>query len=85
MAKQTRWQLQDAKNRLSEVVDQAIGGEPQIITRRGTDTAVVLSFAEWSKLSRRRGRLIDVLRRAPRVPGGLDVARSTDTGRDVDL
>lgn len=85
MRKITRWQLQDAKNRLSEVVNDAVRGQPQIITRRGADVAVVLSFEEWTRLSRRGARLIDVLRRAPRVRGGLEIARPTDTGRDIDL
>lgn len=85
MARSPKWQLQDAKNRLSEVVDAAVESGPQIITRRGEETAVVLSFRDWSKLSRRGDRLIDVLRRAPKVPGGLAVDRSKDTGRDVDL
>jgi prevent-host-death family protein len=85
MMKRAKWQLQDAKNSFSEVVENALSEGPQIITRRGTDTAVVVSFEEWSRLSRSRGRLIDMLRKAPRVPGGLDVTRSRDTGRDVDL
>jgi prevent-host-death family protein len=85
MVKRAKWQLQDAKNSFSEVVEDALREGPQIITRRGTDTAVVVSFEEWSRLSRSRGRLIDVLRKAPRVAGGLDIARSRDTGRDVDL
>jgi prevent-host-death family protein len=85
MPKAAKWQLQDAKNRLSEVVDEAVRSGPQIITRHGEETAVVVSFDEWTRLSRRRGRLIDVLRRAPRIPGGLEVTRSRDTGRDLDL
>jgi antitoxin Phd len=79
------WALQDAKNRLSEVVTEALRSGPQVITRRGQETAVVVSFEEWTRLSRRRGRLIDVLRRAPRVRGGLDVQRSKDAGRHVEL
>jgi len=79
------WQLQDAKNRFSEVVDEATRSGPQMITRRGVEVAVVVSAADWAKLSRRRGAVIEVLRRAPRLPGGLDVARSTDTGRDIEL
>lgn len=83
--KQQKWQLQDAKNRFSEVVEDALRDGPQIITRRGADTAVVIAYDEWSRLTARRGRIVDVLRRAPRLPGGLDVERSRDTGRDVDL
>lgn len=79
------WALQDAKNRFSEVVTEAARVGPQVITRRGRETAVVVSYEEWIRLSRRRGRLIDVLRRAPRVPGGLDIQRSKDAGRDVDF
>jgi prevent-host-death family protein len=79
------WQLQDAKNRLSEVVDEAIRNGPQMITRRGTEAAYVVSAKDWARLARRPRPLIETLRRAPRIPGGLDVTRSTDTGRDIDL
>ena len=79
------WQLQDAKNRFSEVVDEALRSGPQFITRRGVEAAVVVSAADWAKLARRRTPLVEVLRRAPRVPGGLDVSRARDTGREVEL
>lgn len=85
MPKVAKWQLQEAKNRLSEVVDEALRNGPQVITRHGAETAVVVSFDEWTRLSRRRGRLIDVLRRAPKLPGGLDVSRSSDTGRELEF
>lgn len=79
------WQLQDAKNRFSEVVEEATRNGPQFITRRGVEAAVVVSAADWTRLARKRQPLIDILRRAPRVPEGLDVARSRDTGRKVEL
>lgn len=79
------WQVQDAKNRFSEVVDEAIRSGPQVITRRGVEAAVVVSAADWARLSRRRSPLIELLRRAPRTPGGLDVSRVRDTGREVEL
>jgi antitoxin Phd len=79
------WQLQDAKNRFSEVVDEAARSGPQVITRRGVDAAVVVSAADWAKLARRRTPLVELLRRAPKVHGGLDVTRARDTGRDVEL
>lgn len=44
-------QLRDAKSSLSAVVDRAIEGEPSVITRHGKPEAVVLSFAEWKRLS----------------------------------
>ena len=44
-------QLRDAKASLSAVVDDALRGEPAIITRRGKREAVILSFEEWERLS----------------------------------
>jgi len=44
------WQLQEAKNKLSEVVEAAQTDGPQIITRRGAETAIVLSYADYRKL-----------------------------------
>ena len=44
-------QLREAKATLSAVVDQAVKGEPSIITRHGRPEAVVVSFDEWKRLS----------------------------------
>lgn len=49
-----RWALQDAKNRLSEVVDAAVEGRPQVVTRHGVETAVVISHREYERLTARR-------------------------------
>ena len=45
-------QLKDAKAKLSTVVDDAIRGKPSVITRHGRRVAVLLSYAEWERLSR---------------------------------
>jgi antitoxin Phd len=47
-----RIQLRDAKATLSAVIDQALQGEPSVITRHGRPQAVVPSFEEWQRLSR---------------------------------
>jgi len=44
--KQTVWQIQEAKNKLSEVIDRALDQGPQIITRRGVEAVIVLSYPE---------------------------------------
>jgi len=46
----TKWQLQDAKSRFSELIDDTLEKGPQVVTRRGVDTAVVVSVDEWKKL-----------------------------------
>ena len=46
----TDWPLQDAKNRFSAVVDAALAGDPQRVTRRGTPAVVVLAVDEYERL-----------------------------------
>ena len=44
------WQLQQAKTRLSEVIEEAHNRGPQIITRHGAERAVVLSIGDYRAL-----------------------------------
>ena len=46
------WQLQDAKNRFSAVVEGALAGVPQQVTRRGRPAVVVLAVDEYERLRR---------------------------------
>ena len=48
----TTWQLQDAKQRFSEVIRAAERGEPQIITRHGRDVAVVIEYEGFKRLNK---------------------------------
>jgi antitoxin Phd len=56
-----RWSLQDAKNKLSEVVNAAADGVPQVVTRRGVETAVVISYAEYERLREQQRRPVPAL------------------------
>ena len=49
-----KWQLQDAKARFSELIKDSLQKGPQIVTRRGIDTAVVVSLDEWQRLNGKR-------------------------------
>ncbi len=46
----TTWQLQDAKNRFSAVVEAALTGEPQEVTRRGKPVVMVVAFEDYQRL-----------------------------------
>ena len=46
------WQVQDAKARFSELLETSIGEGPQIITRRGVETAVLVPIDRWRRLER---------------------------------
>ena len=47
-----KWQVQDAKARFSELLEASINEGPQIITKRGVDTAVLVHFEEWQRLQK---------------------------------
>jgi len=44
------WQVQDAKARFSELLDATIKNGPQVVTRRGIETAVLVPIEEWRRL-----------------------------------
>ena len=80
------WQLQEAKNRLSEVVRKASDEGPQVITLRGDDAVVVVAADEYARItSKPKDTLVDFLRKSPLSGVALDLKRSRDTGRRVEL
>ncbi|MFT3877712.1 MAG: type II toxin-antitoxin system Phd/YefM family antitoxin [Propioniciclava sp.] len=44
------WPMQDAKARFIELIDACLTEGPQVVTRHGQETAVVISIAEWRQL-----------------------------------
>lgn len=83
--RKSRWQLQEAKNRLSQVVEQARQEGPQTITLRGKPAAVVVSFDTFQELTRPRQPLSRFFRESPLRGVALDLQRNTDPGREVNL
>jgi antitoxin Phd len=82
---QHTWALQDAKNRFSELVEQALRDGPQIVTRRGKDTVVVLSVEAFQKLTAKQESLVTFLRHSPLAGVELGLERQADYGREVSL
>ncbi len=80
-----RWQLAEAKNRLSQVIHRAVAEGPQVITRHGRETAVVVSIDDYRRLARPAGSLVEFFRDSPLVGVELDLTRSPEPARDVDL
>ena len=79
------WQLQEAKNRLSEVVEKALSQGPQVVSRRGKDTVVVLSIEDYRKMSKPKESLVDFFRNSPLRGLDLDISRNSDLPRKVEL
>lgn len=56
------WQVYDAKARFSELLDAALKDGPQVVTRRGVETAVLVPIDEWKRLKAQgRPSIKDVL------------------------
>jgi len=79
------WQLQEAKNRLSQVVESARQDGPQTITLRGKPAAVVVSFEEFRKLAHPQITLSQFFSQSPLQGLELDLRRSDDLSREVEL
>ena len=80
------WQLQEAKNKFSRVVKDAVNSGPQIITKRGVEVAIVISYASYQEMVASRGRLSDFFRESPLVGIKMDLARDkSDARKDIEL
>lgn len=80
------WQIQEAKNKLSELIDRAIAEGPQIITRHGVEIAVVIPFSSFRKLTGRTQGLGDFFMSSPLHKSGLVIERDKQSKlRDIEL
>ena len=60
------WELQEAKSRFSDVVDLTLTEGPQLVTRCGAETVVILAAEDYHRLVGDAPNLIDHLLKAPR-------------------
>ncbi|HUK10532.1 MAG TPA: type II toxin-antitoxin system Phd/YefM family antitoxin [Stellaceae bacterium] len=79
------WTVASAKAKLSEVIDRAQTRGPQVITRRGRETAVVVSVEEWERKTKRVGTLADFFAASPLRGAKLDLRRRKDRPRKIAL
>ena len=89
---QDHWQIQDAKQRFSEMIRAVRRDGPQVISRHGEEVAVVVDIAEYRRLTRPALDLTSVLLDGPKLdPDALEVfaeieaERKSDFGLEVDL
>jgi prevent-host-death family protein len=87
-----RWQLQEAKQRFSEVIRAVERDGPQVITRHGEDVAVIIDIAEWHKLTTPAADLKDLLLGSPpfeddsiAILDEIEAERKQDFGRSIDI
>ena len=78
----TVWQLQDAKNKLSEVIEQALKQGPQLITRRGEKAVIVLSYKEYTRMKQSQTKLSEFFRASPLAKIDVNLKRDKSLPRE---
>jgi prevent-host-death family protein len=78
-----RRKLQDVKAHFSQVVDEVLAAGPQVVTRHGKDTVVLVSLETFEALHAPQESFVDFMLSAPRVE--LDVERSQDGDREISM
>lgn len=86
------WQIQDAKQRFSEMIRAVTHDGPQIITRHGEEVAVVVDIAEYRRLTRPTVDLTGLLLGGPKLQDAaieqfaeIEAERRSDFGRPADV
>ncbi len=71
------WQLQEAKNKFSQMVNDALHHGPQVITKHGVETAVLLSYAEYQQITAKQQSVAQFFRNSPLMGVELDLTRDS--------
>jgi prevent-host-death family protein len=92
MIEDAHWQVQEAKQRFSEVLRAVESDGPQTITRHGEEVAVVIDIAEYRRLTRPKADLNALLLGPPylddevlSVMDEIEIERKQDFPREVDF
>lgn len=79
-----KWQLHEAKNKLSHLIDVAMQGKPQCITKRGEEAVVVISMEEYKKMTKPKLGLNKFLLKGAKIDD-FAVERVTGKVRKLDV
>ncbi|AAL03857.1 prevent-host-death family protein [Rickettsia conorii subsp. heilongjiangensis] len=79
-----KWQLHEAKNKLSNIIDIAMHGTPQCITKRGEEAVVIISIKDYKQLTKQKPDFKEYLLSIPKTDN-LDIQRAKGYARDFEL
>jgi prevent-host-death family protein len=77
------WQLQQAKQQFSRLVDSAIADGPQVVTRHGREAVVVMSVEDYRRL--KGSDAVRALLTGPKSDALADILDEVVEGRSADL
>jgi len=79
------WQLQDAKNRFSRLVECAQREGPQVVTKHGKEAVIILSVDDYKKMIKPKINLFKFIQKSPLSGIDLDISRDKNAPRDVTI
>jgi len=79
------WQLQEAKNKFSNLVDKARHDGPQFVTKHGKESVVIIAIEDYQKLNKPTSDLISFFKKSPLSDINLDLTRDRSSSRDIEL
>ena len=80
-----KWQLQEAKNKFSNLVEIVKNEGPQLITKNGKDAAVILSADEYKKLIKPKINLVEFIQQSPLKGVKIDITRNKTLSRNIHI
>jgi len=79
-----KWPLHEAKNKLSNIIDIAMHGTPQCITKRGEEAVIIISIKDYKQLTKQKLSFSEYLLSAPDF-NKLDIQRTKGNAREFEL
>ncbi|PIE74453.1 MAG: type II toxin-antitoxin system prevent-host-death family antitoxin [Deltaproteobacteria bacterium] len=82
---ENHWQLQEAKNKFSSLVNQAQKIGPQIVTKHGQVAVIVISAEEYSKLTKPKKNIVQFFQESPLAQENISFERNKEKPREIIL
>ncbi len=79
------WQLQEAKNKFSKLVEKAQNEGPQFVTKHGKKSVVILSIEDYQRIVKPKSNLVQFIQKSPLSKASIDIERDISPGRDIEL
>ena len=68
------WKVQEAKAQFSALIDTTLAEGPQVVTRRGVETAVIVPYEQWRRLQRPKYADVKEWLLAPEARGDIPIS-----------
>jgi antitoxin Phd len=79
------WQIQEAKNRFSNLVEKARHEGPQFVTKHGKESVVVLSVEDYKKIVKPQSNIVEFFQSSPLAGSSLKIKRDKSYPREIEL